>query len=43
MPKLPLEYNHKNIKIDGLNFHYVDEGPSDGELVILVHGWPEVN
>ncbi|KXN67117.1 alpha/beta-hydrolase [Conidiobolus coronatus NRRL 28638] len=42
MPKSPLEYNHKNIKIDGLNFHYVDEGPSDGELIILVHGWPEL-
>jgi hypothetical protein len=42
MTKSPLDYNHNYIKIDGYNFHYVDEGPKDGELVLLVHGWPEV-
>ncbi|KXN69914.1 alpha/beta-hydrolase [Conidiobolus coronatus NRRL 28638] len=42
MTKSPLDYNHNYIKIDGYDFHYVDEGPKDGELVLLVHEWPEL-
>lgn len=26
--------------IDGLQVHYVDEGPADGELILLLHGEP---
>ncbi len=25
--------------VNGLNHYYLDEGPRDGEVVILVHGW----
>ena len=28
------------VEIDGLRVHYVDEGPADGPLVLLVHGQP---
>ncbi len=28
------------VTIDGLRMHYVDEGPSDGEVVLLLHGEP---
>lgn len=28
------------VEIDGLRMHYVDEGPRDGEIVLLLHGQP---
>jgi pimeloyl-ACP methyl ester carboxylesterase len=28
------------VEIDGLRMHYVDEGPRDGEVVLLLHGQP---
>lgn len=28
------------VTIDGLRMHYVDEGPADGEVVLLLHGQP---
>ncbi|KXN69911.1 alpha/beta-hydrolase [Conidiobolus coronatus NRRL 28638] len=42
MTKSPLDYNHKYTKIDGFSYHYVDEGSQDGELLVFVHGWPEL-
>ena len=35
-------YNFKAnyIDIDGLRMHYLDEGPQDGELLLLLHGQP---
>jgi hypothetical protein len=42
MSKSPLNYNHKYTNIGGYNYHYVDEGNEDGELLIFVHGWPQV-
>lgn len=35
MTRLP-SYHH-----DGLTFDVVDEGPLDGDPVVLLHGWPE--
>lgn len=28
------------VMVDGLRMHYVDEGPRDGEIVLLLHGQP---
>ena len=28
------------VDIDGMRMHYVDEGPSDGEVILLLHGEP---
>jgi len=28
------------VTVNGLRIHYVDEGPSDGEVVVLLHGEP---
>jgi pimeloyl-ACP methyl ester carboxylesterase len=28
------------VEVDGLRMHYIDEGPKDGELVLLLHGQP---
>jgi haloalkane dehalogenase len=28
------------VDIDGLRMHYLDEGPADGEIVLLLHGEP---
>lgn len=28
------------VDIDGLRMHYLDEGPSDGQLILMLHGQP---
>lgn len=28
---------------EGLTFDVIDQGPSDGEVVVLLHGWPQLN
>lgn len=28
------------VELDGLRMHYVDEGPADGEVIMLLHGQP---
>lgn len=32
---------HGTAAVNGLEFHYVTMGPGDGELVLLLHGFPE--
>ncbi|HUF34100.1 MAG TPA: haloalkane dehalogenase [Acidimicrobiales bacterium] len=38
LPDWPFEPRYTTV--DGLRVHYVDEGPSDGEVVVLLHGQP---
>lgn len=38
LPAYPFSENF--IEVDGLNMHYVDEGPSDARPVLLLHGEP---
>ncbi len=38
LPGYPFKPNY--VTIDGLRMHYVDEGPRDGEVVLLLHGQP---
>ena len=38
LPDWPYEAQH--VEIDGLRQAYVDEGPADGEVVLLLHGQP---
>ena len=38
LPDFPFTPNY--IELDGLRFHYVDEGPRDGAAVLLLHGEP---
>ena len=33
-------FEAKNMEIDGLRIHYLDEGPKDGEIIFLLHGEP---
>lgn len=33
--------NHSFIKANGLTFHVAQKGPEEGELVLLLHGFPE--
>ena len=28
------------VMVDGMRMHYVDEGPADGEVVLMLHGQP---
>ncbi len=40
MPELPgVEHNY--IDVRGVRFHVAVAGPSDGDPVVLIHGWPE--
>jgi pimeloyl-ACP methyl ester carboxylesterase len=34
------DYAPNYVEIDGLRMHYVDAGPADGEVVLLLHGQP---
>lgn len=34
-------FNPNYIDVDGLRMHYIDEGESDGELVLMLHGEPD--
>ena len=36
-----LNLTHVNIKTNGITLHVVQAGPTDGEIVILLHGFPE--
>ncbi len=36
-----IPYDHALIKTNGVNLHVVQAGPEDGQLVILLHGFPE--
>ncbi len=38
LPGYPFEPNY--VDVDGLRMHYVDEGPGDGKVVLLLHGEP---
>jgi hypothetical protein len=38
LPDFP--YEPRYVEIDGLRQAYVDEGPADGEVVLLLHGQP---
>ena len=35
------DYTPNYVQVDGLRMHYVDEGPADGEVVLLLHGQPD--
>ena len=39
LPGWPYEPRYADVG-DGLRMHYVDEGPSDGQVVLLLHGEP---
>ncbi len=34
------DFDPNYVEIDGLRMHYVDEGPRDGRIVLLLHGEP---
>lgn len=38
LPDYPFAPNY--LEIDGLRMHYLDEGPKDGQVVLLLHGQP---
>jgi len=39
LPDFPFQANY--VEIDGLRMHYVDEGPKEGAVVMLLHGQPD--
>ena len=39
--ELPPDLEHQRIKTNGVELHVVTAGPTDGPLVILLHGFPE--
>ena len=32
---------HEHVEIDGFRMHVASAGPSDGDPIVLVHGWPQ--
>jgi pimeloyl-ACP methyl ester carboxylesterase len=37
----PQKHEMKTIRTSVLEIAYFDDGPKDGEPVLLLHGWPE--
>ena len=37
----PNDFQSRTIQVDGLRMHAVVEGPEDGPLVVMLHGFPE--
>ncbi|KAJ9088504.1 hypothetical protein DSO57_1022378 [Entomophthora muscae] len=37
----PCSFNHQLAQVNGHQYHFVDEGPKDAPLIVLVHGFPE--
>lgn len=35
-----IEYTPRYVEVDGLQVHYVEAGPADGEVVLMLHGEP---
>ena len=38
LPNYPFAPNY--IEVDGMRMHYVDEGPKDGRVILMLHGEP---
>ncbi|MFT5197347.1 MAG: haloalkane dehalogenase, partial [Candidatus Promineifilaceae bacterium] len=38
LPGYDFEPNY--LEVDGMRVHYIDEGPKDGEIVLMLHGEP---
>ncbi|MGW2743942.1 alpha/beta fold hydrolase [Streptomyces sp. NPDC001450] len=39
--RIDAQFNHQDRIVNGLNWHYVDEGARDGEVILFLHGLPE--
>jgi pimeloyl-ACP methyl ester carboxylesterase len=35
------QFNHQDRKVNGIQWHYVDEGARDGKVILFLHGLPE--
>jgi epoxide hydrolase 4 len=38
---LDAQFTQKEASVNGIKWHYVDQGPADGPVVLLLHGLPE--
>ncbi|KAI8865586.1 alpha/beta-hydrolase [Ramicandelaber brevisporus] len=38
----PASFNHKYTYLNSVRYHYVDEGPKDGPVVLACHGFPDL-
>ncbi|MGH9898324.1 MAG: alpha/beta fold hydrolase, partial [Pyrinomonadaceae bacterium] len=34
-------FTHNYAKANGIRLHYVAGGPTNGQMVVLLHGWPQ--
>jgi epoxide hydrolase 4 len=39
--RIDAQFNHQDRVVNGLQWHYVDEGARDGKVILFLHGLPE--
>ena len=39
--KIDARFIHHDAEVDGIKWHYVEQGPADGPVLLLMHGLPE--
>jgi epoxide hydrolase 4 len=39
--KIDAGFTHRDVEVNGIQWHYVEQGPADGPVLLLMHGLPE--
>ena len=39
--RIDSQYRHKDTTVKGIKWHYVEQGPADGPVILFLHGLPE--
>jgi len=39
--KIDAQYRHKDKTVNGIKWHYVEQGPDEGPVILFLHGLPE--
>lgn len=41
-PNDPTTFNNQYANINGIRLHYIDANPSSRNVLLFIHGWPDL-